>query len=110
MINHLGEDAQSTGLARTAPAVGTLPDNYYNLADLAGLICQNPQVSARIVRYPMFVSLLERGDLKQLANDNEFTNAWATRGPPTGVNLECPRPARPSSTTTTSSRHRLGRG
>ena len=81
MINHLGEDAQSTGLARTAPAVGTLPDNYYRLADLAGLICQNPRVSARIARYPAFLSLLERGDIQQLANDNEFTNAWATQAP-----------------------------
>jgi hypothetical protein len=81
MINHLGKDAENTGLARTAPAVGNLPDNYYNLADLAGLICQNPRVSTRIARYPMFLSLLEREDIKQLAHDNEFTNAWASQAP-----------------------------
>jgi len=61
--------------------VGTLPDNYYKLADLAGLICQNPGLSVRIARYPMFVSLLERDDLKQLASDNDFTNAWAAHAP-----------------------------
>ena len=50
VINRLGKDATSTGLANTAGAVGKLPDNYYKLADLAGLICQNPGLSARIAR------------------------------------------------------------
>lgn len=81
LINRLGVDAQSTGLAKAAGAVGTLPDNYYRAADLAGLICQNPGVSARIVRYPAFLSLLERDDLQALATDGDFTNAWALHAP-----------------------------
>lgn len=81
LINQLGRDAQATGMDKTAAAVGTLPDNYYRLADLAGLICQNPDLSTRLARYPMFLSLLERDDLQQLAGDNDFTNAWATHAP-----------------------------
>jgi len=81
LINRLGDDARSTGLAQTAGAVGTLPDHYYALADLAGTICQNPRLGERLARYPMFLSLLERDDLKQLATDGEFTNAWASRAP-----------------------------
>ena len=81
LINRLGADAQSTGLAKTAAAVGTLPDDYYRSADLAGLICQNPGLSARIVRYPAFLSLIERDDIQALAADGDFTNAWATHAP-----------------------------
>lgn len=81
LINRLGKDATSTGLANTSAAVGKLPDNYYKLANLAGLICQNPGVSVRIARYPMFLSLLERDDIQALAGDSEFTNAWASHAP-----------------------------
>jgi len=81
LVNRLGEDIQSTGMAKTTGAVGTLPDNYYRLADLAGLICQNPGLSARLARYPMFLSLLERDDLQQLAGNSDFTNAWASHSP-----------------------------
>ena len=81
VINRLGKDATSTGLASTAGAVGKLPDNYYKVADLAGLICQNPDLSTRLARYPMFLSLLERDDVQLLVGDSEFTNAWATHAP-----------------------------
>ena len=81
LINRLGADAQSTGLAKTAGAIGTLPGDYYRAANLAGLICQNPGVSARIIRYPAFLSLLERDDIQALANDNDFTNAWGSHAP-----------------------------
>ena len=81
LINRLGVDAQSTGMAKTAASVGTLPEDYYKLADFAGLICQNPGLSARLARYPAFLSLIERDDLKQLVENNDFTNAWDTHAP-----------------------------
>jgi len=81
MVNHLSKDAVSTGMASTAGSVGKLPANYYQVADLAGLLCQNPGLSGRLARYPMFVSLLERDDLQALATDAELTNAWSTRAP-----------------------------
>lgn len=81
LINRLGRDLESTGMARAARAVATLPEEYYRLADLAGLICQNPQVSGRLTHYPAFLSLLERNDLKQLAQDSAFTTAWQGSAP-----------------------------
>ena len=81
LINNLGKDAQGSHLSGVATAVGTLPDQYYRLANLAGLICQNPDVTGRLARYPMFLSLMERDDVQQLLADGEFTNAWATRTP-----------------------------
>jgi hypothetical protein len=81
LINRLGKDIQATHLDKSAGAVGTLPDNYYKLANLAGLICQNPGLSARLAQYPLFVSLLERDDLQQLAADADFSGAWTGHAP-----------------------------
>ncbi len=59
-----------------------MPDNFYKVADLAGLISQNPQLSERLGHYPAFISLVERDDLQQLANNAEFTNRlWNSRAP-----------------------------
>ncbi len=75
LINRLGRDLESTGMSKAARAVATLPESYYQTADLAGLLCQNPQLGGRLSRYPAFLSLMERDDLKQLAQDSTFTNA-----------------------------------
>lgn len=80
-INHLGQDLESTGLAKAGRSLATMPDNFYKVADLAGLISQNPQLSDRLGRYPAFISLFERDDLQQLAQNTEFTNAWNTHAP-----------------------------
>ncbi len=83
LINQLGRDLESTGMNKAARAVATLPESYYKTADLAGLLCQNPQLGDRLAHYPAFLSLLERDDLKQLAQDNTFTSA-AQGGVPIG--------------------------
>lgn len=75
LVNSLGNDLQSSGLARTACAVGTLPPMYYQLADVAGLIMQNPQVGPRLANYPGLMSLWERDDMQSLVQDETLTNA-----------------------------------
>jgi len=52
-----------------------LPDNYYKVADLAGLILQNPNLKDRLSHYPAFLSLLERPDMQQLAQNSSLANA-----------------------------------
>jgi hypothetical protein len=81
LVNRLGRDLDSTGMSRAAHSVAPLPDDFYKVADLAGLICQNPQLSDRLAHYPPFLSLIERDDLQQLAQDNDFSNAWASQAP-----------------------------
>lgn len=81
LVNQLGHDLGGTGMAKAARAVAALPDDYYRMADLAGLICQNPQVSDRLENYPAFISLLERPDLQQLAQNSDFTNAFQSHAP-----------------------------
>jgi Colicin V production protein len=81
LVNRLGNDLQGTGLAKPAHSLVTMPENFYKLADLAGLISQNPQLSDRLANYPAFISLVERDDLRQLAQNADFTNAWNSHAP-----------------------------
>jgi hypothetical protein len=81
LINHLGQDLESTGLDKAAHSVVTMPDNFYKVADLAGLISQNPQLSDRLGRYPAFISLVERDDLQQLVLNSDFNSAWNSHAP-----------------------------
>jgi hypothetical protein len=81
LVNRLGHDLDSTGMSKAAHSVAPLPDNFYKVADLAGLVTQNPQLSDRLAHYPPFLSLIERDDLQQLAQDGDFSNAWASQAP-----------------------------
>jgi hypothetical protein len=81
LVNRLGQDLDTTGMSKAAHSVAPMPDNFYKVADLAGLVCQNPQLSDRLAHYPPFLSLIERDDLQQLAQDGDFSNAWASQVP-----------------------------
>jgi hypothetical protein len=80
-INHLGKDLQSTGLDKAGYSLAAMPENFYKVADLAGLISQNPQLSDRLGRYPAFISLVERDDLQQLVKNTDFAAAWNAHAP-----------------------------
>jgi len=90
VINQLGHDLESTGLAAAARSFAPLPDTYYKVADLAGLVCQNPQLSSRLASYPPLLSIAERDDMQQLAQDNDLTSAWK-QGAPMGQILDDPK-------------------
>jgi hypothetical protein len=77
----MGQDMQTTGVARAAKAVGKLPDDYYRFADLAGLLRQNPQVTNRLLEYPGLTSLFQRDDLQALGQDTGFTGNWQQQAP-----------------------------
>jgi len=78
LVNKLGEDLESTHLTRTAAAIGTLPEKYYQLADLTGFLMQNPQVGPRLAEYPALTSLWEREDFQAMVQDPVITNALAS--------------------------------
>ena len=78
IVNRLGSDLQTTGVAKTVGVVGTLPKTYYKLADLSGLLLQNPQVGPRLAKYPALTSLWERDDMQALMQSPTVTNALAS--------------------------------
>ena len=72
LVNKLGRDLQSTGMARVARAATSLPDSYYDTADLAGVIFQNSLLEARLIRYPGLLTLGERAEFQTLGQDTSF--------------------------------------
>lgn len=72
LVNQLGRDLQSTGLARVARAATSLPESYYDTADLAGLVFQNSLLEARLIRYPGLLALGERAEFQTLGQDTSF--------------------------------------
>lgn len=78
LVNSMGDGMQSSGFSRTAGAIGTLPPVFYKLADLGGLLMQNPQLGARFAAYPGLTSLWHRDDLQFLVTDSVVTNSLAS--------------------------------
>jgi uncharacterized membrane protein required for colicin V production len=81
LLNQMGRDSETTGFAQIARAIDPMPDSYFQYADLAGLLIQNPQLIGRLTDYPMFISLTERDDFKQLGQNTDFQNAWKQHAP-----------------------------
>lgn len=81
VLDRMGWDLQNTGVIRIARAIDPMPQIYFKMADLAGLIVQNPQLLNRLSDYPAFLSLSEREDFKQLGQNAEFQSAWKAHGP-----------------------------
>jgi hypothetical protein len=90
VLNRLGHDLETTGLAGPARSIAALPDMYYKLADLAGLLCQNPQLYHRLANYPALLSIAERDDIRQLDQDSSLTQGLQD-GAPMGQILNDPQ-------------------
>jgi hypothetical protein len=81
ILNWLGHDLQSTGFAKVARAIDPMPQAWYDAADLAGLLFNNPLAEARLSRYPAFLGLDERPEFQDLGSDTEFTELRQSRKP-----------------------------
>ncbi len=73
-LNRLYDDAQSTGLGKFAAVFGPAPVEYYETADLVGLLYNNPNVYERLVTYPNLISLQHRDDIKDLVGDTNLVS------------------------------------
>ena len=81
ILNQVGRDLQSTGMARVARAVDPLPEVFYESADLAGLLYQNSLLEARLSRYPGFLTLAERPEFQTIGADKAFAELRLRRAP-----------------------------
>jgi hypothetical protein len=85
LLNRMGRDSETTGFAKIARAIDPMPEIYFKAADLAGLLCQNPQLRDRLADYPMLISVAERDDFQQLGQNSGFQNAWKQHRPIGGL-------------------------
>jgi hypothetical protein len=76
LLNHLGKDLSVTRFSKVTRSIDPLPESYYDSADVAGLIYNNPLLEARVSHYPGFLGLAERPEFKELGSDKSFTDMW----------------------------------
>lgn len=81
LLNQLGRDLQSSGMARVAKAVDPMNEAFYDTADLAGLLYQNSLLEGRLLRYPGFLSLGERPEFQTLGQDTTFAEMRLKQAP-----------------------------
>jgi hypothetical protein len=81
ILNRLGRDLENCGFIKVAQAIDPMPQVWYDTADLAGIIYNNPLTEARVYRYPAFLGLSELPEFKDLANDKEFTEMRLQKKP-----------------------------
>jgi hypothetical protein len=81
ILDRLGKDIESTGFDKVATALNPMSRAWYEAADLAALLYQNPLLEARLSRYPAFLSLAERTEFQDLADDKDFLSLRSRRAP-----------------------------
>lgn len=82
LLDYLGRGLKSTGMIKVARAVDPLPapKDFFEMADLAGLLYQNPQLNQRLADYPPFIGIGQSGPFQDLKDDTDFQNAWQNHG------------------------------
>lgn len=81
LVNRMGKDLQSTGFIKVARALDSLPQSYFEAADIAGLVYHNSLLEARLSAYPPFLNLSERPEFQALGNDTQFIEMRQRREP-----------------------------
>lgn len=81
LINRMGKDLETTGMARVVGAVDHTSKNFYDTADVAGLLYQTPLLEARLSRYPGILGLAEKPEFQDLATDKDFAELRQRRAP-----------------------------
>ena len=80
-LNQARADLSSSGLEKTVAAFDPTPEKYYLASDILGLVYHNRLLESRLAAYPPFLSLAERQEFQDVANDTEYQNLLATQAP-----------------------------
>ena len=73
-INKTRAQIHDSKVDKVVAAYDPAPKNFYEAADIVGLLKNNPLLTSRLSRYPVFLSLAERKEFQDIANDVEFNN------------------------------------
>lgn len=81
LLNRLGKDLQATGMAGAAISIDRMPSIFYETADLAGLIYNNPDLKDRLYDYPPFIAMAEQPEYDGLVNSAQLAQSWQSQAP-----------------------------
>jgi hypothetical protein len=72
ILNSGRSDLKETGLDKIVAKFDPTPPKFYEAADIVGLVYHNPLLQSRLSAYPALLSLEERSEFQELANDKDF--------------------------------------
>src|SRR5437588_312796 len=81
IVNRLAKDLDTTGFHKVVRSIDPMPQTYYGIADVSGLLYNNPLLEARLSRYPAFLDLAEKPEIQALAADQNFSGMRQRREP-----------------------------
>jgi hypothetical protein len=81
LVNRLGKDVVATGMVKAVRAIDPVPQNYYEVSDIVGMVYHNPLTEGRLARYPTFLALAERPEFQDIANDTSFMEMMERQAP-----------------------------
>jgi hypothetical protein len=73
-LSAMRRDMQATGLDKSVAALDKTPPQFYDFADIIGLIYHNPKVQSRLANYPYFLSIGQLPEFQELAADKDYNN------------------------------------
>jgi hypothetical protein len=71
-VSQARRDLQDTQFAKMAAAFDPASRTYYEVADLLGLIYNNPVLETRLTSYPPLLVLADRTEFQQIGDDTEL--------------------------------------
>ena len=71
-VNRMRADVHATGLVRFSAAINPLPPEFFDAADLIGLVFHNPELLNRTLDYPALLPLAENKELQSLLTDPQL--------------------------------------
>ena len=77
-MNRLAEDLRATKLDKAVAAFVPKSERYYDGADITAAIFLNPLLQNRLSTYPVFLTLNEKPEFKQIGSSTAFQQFWTT--------------------------------
>ncbi len=81
LLSQARQDLASTGLDKSVAALDPMPDNYYLISDLVGLVYNNNSLHERLANYPAFLEFGEKQEFQEIVTDTEIMGGLQTQAP-----------------------------
>ncbi len=90
VLNRITQEMQSARLDKAVAPFAPASELYYDAADILGDIYHNPLLQSRLSSYPVFLTLAEKPQFKDIGNDVAFQEFWQ-RGPTVSELIQHPK-------------------
>ena len=75
-VNTINQDMKATGFDKVVAPLSPATPAFYDAMDVLGVIFHNPLLQSRLSTYPVFLTLAERPEFKEVGNNVAFQEFW----------------------------------